>query len=754
MNRLWLHRMIWSYVPLYFIFFTFLFIVFVHTMEEQLRLSAKDSSAVFARQMLQSVDVTLKSVEYRIIRELLHNNRLADFMLEKGPADVYARYEIAMQLRELKKELAVIDSFYLLRFSDGLAFNGNVLARSSGETMAVGFAAATASGAEGSRWTDVRPFREYPFQQERMVTSLVYPVPDSRQPKGLLIVNVSAAALREQASGLFDGKGTFVRLYDRSGAPVFAQGDAEAVAEGRALAAISSDYTGWKLESGFHGRAPLRSTSGHSLLWMTLVIVIGALGAFSVVYVTRQHYKPIERLIGRIHVLDSQRFRAAGNTGRSGSDEFAFIASAIESLAARSTTSEKRVVEADIWRRKQLIRELLAGAAPPDKLAALTGTQGSCAAAFIVEIDRPRQTFGQYSARDQSLFRYIIGSVAGELAGQSGRELWEEWLSPTRLSAVLFGHCSDRGDRGDPEAGAIGEALVRWVSDNLGFTVTVGIGDTVRSLDQVALSYRQAEEALRYKAALGHGRTIRYRKEDAEGKAEPDTRSQAIRRIAEAYRSGGDEWIWELEQFFERMRSGRLDRETIGERTKALLTEIDLRTSGFCDPYYAQWAGEVLPEARRAAERFETIDDLRAELTAILKRYLERLERLRGLRGHHETMKEIRSCIEREYANPDLSLDYLSSRFPIGAKYLSQLFKEEFGENFHDFLTTVRIRHARVWLADETLSIQDVGEKVGYPNGATFRRVFRRVVGISPQDYRKKGFHPNGQTDKGGGGRT
>ncbi|GIQ63290.1 hypothetical protein PACILC2_18580 [Paenibacillus cisolokensis] len=199
------------------------------------------------------------------------------------------------------------------------------------------------------------------------------------------------------------------------------------------------------------------------------------------------------------------------------------------------------------------------------------------------------------------------------------------------------------------------------------------------------------------------------------------------------------------------MRSGRLDRETIGERTKALLTEIDLRTSGFCDPYYAQWAGEVLPEARRAAERFETIDDLRAELTAILKRYLERLERLRGLRGHHETMKEIRSCIEREYANPDLSLDYLSSRFPIGAKYLSQLFKDEFGENFHDFLTTVRIRHARVWLADETLSIQDVGEKVGYPNGATFRRVFRRVVGISPQDYRKKGFHPNGQADKGGG---
>jgi YesN/AraC family two-component response regulator len=92
--------------------------------------------------------------------------------------------------------------------------------------------------------------------------------------------------------------------------------------------------------------------------------------------------------------------------------------------------------------------------------------------------------------------------------------------------------------------------------------------------------------------------------------------------------------------------------------------------------------------------------------------------------------------MEEHFYNPDLSLDYLSERFQLNAKYLSQLFKEQFGENFLDFLTMVRVEHAKHMLLNTKSSIQEIGDKVGYTNAVTFRRVFRRMEGISPADFR------------------
>ena len=89
------------------------------------------------------------------------------------------------------------------------------------------------------------------------------------------------------------------------------------------------------------------------------------------------------------------------------------------------------------------------------------------------------------------------------------------------------------------------------------------------------------------------------------------------------------------------------------------------------------------------------------------------------------------------YTDPALSLTTIAAHFGVSPAYLSQLFKEETGENFSDCLETIRMEHASQLLADPRLSVGDIACQLGYNSDKVFRRAFKRVKGTSPTDYRK-----------------
>jgi two-component system response regulator YesN len=73
----------------------------------------------------------------------------------------------------------------------------------------------------------------------------------------------------------------------------------------------------------------------------------------------------------------------------------------------------------------------------------------------------------------------------------------------------------------------------------------------------------------------------------------------------------------------------------------------------------------------------------------------------------------------------------------MNASYFSSVFKIETGKNFIDFLIEIRINEAKKFLARPELKVYEVGSLVGYSETASFIRVFKKVVGISPAEYRR-----------------
>ncbi|MBP3913572.1 MAG: response regulator [Lachnospiraceae bacterium] len=91
----------------------------------------------------------------------------------------------------------------------------------------------------------------------------------------------------------------------------------------------------------------------------------------------------------------------------------------------------------------------------------------------------------------------------------------------------------------------------------------------------------------------------------------------------------------------------------------------------------------------------------------------------------------------REHYTEDIQLTTLAAKYAVSSGRLSTMIKDELQMNFSDYIARLRIQRAKELLEDETMSIQEIAEIVGYNDYFYFTKVFKKVQGISPSKYRK-----------------
>ena len=96
----------------------------------------------------------------------------------------------------------------------------------------------------------------------------------------------------------------------------------------------------------------------------------------------------------------------------------------------------------------------------------------------------------------------------------------------------------------------------------------------------------------------------------------------------------------------------------------------------------------------------------------------------------------VHAYIEAHYME-DLSVQEMSERFSYSEAYFCKRFKQVYGKSFVSYLTEYRIGRAKELLRNGSISIRAAGKAVGYPDPNYFAKVFRRVTGKSPSDYRQ-----------------
>jgi AraC-like DNA-binding protein len=96
---------------------------------------------------------------------------------------------------------------------------------------------------------------------------------------------------------------------------------------------------------------------------------------------------------------------------------------------------------------------------------------------------------------------------------------------------------------------------------------------------------------------------------------------------------------------------------------------------------------------------------------------------------------------QKPYLDPLLTLDSLAAKSHIPARQLSQLINRHFEKNFFEFINGYRIDEAKQLLANkdnEKVTIIDIMAKVGFNSKATFNTFFKKLVGVTPTQFRKE----------------
>jgi len=103
---------------------------------------------------------------------------------------------------------------------------------------------------------------------------------------------------------------------------------------------------------------------------------------------------------------------------------------------------------------------------------------------------------------------------------------------------------------------------------------------------------------------------------------------------------------------------------------------------------------------------------------------------------------EVIKYIHQNY-DQDISLESTAKHFFIGKSYLCKLFKKHTHQNFNDYLTQLRINKAKELLHNPTYTVNVVSSKVGYSDYSYFGRIFKKMVGVTPSEYRKDLLNTN-----------
>ena len=84
----------------------------------------------------------------------------------------------------------------------------------------------------------------------------------------------------------------------------------------------------------------------------------------------------------------------------------------------------------------------------------------------------------------------------------------------------------------------------------------------------------------------------------------------------------------------------------------------------------------------------------------------------------------------------DISMQELAKAMNYSEAYFCKLFKQCFSKNFTSYLTEYRVKEAKRMLEQPTVNVKDVGKAVGYMDSNYFARVFKRITGQTPTEYR------------------
>ncbi len=325
--------------------------------------------------------------------------------------------------------------------------------------------------------------------------------------------------------------------------------------------------------------------------------------------------------------------------------------------------------------------------------------------------------------KESALMAFVVENISNEImknhsAGLAYRD------SDNRVCMLFY---VSKARKLSLEAMEICKEIQDTVYETMKLSISIGIGKTVSTLEELSKSYKSAVELLKYRYTKGSGVLL-------DGEVEFQTGNSValekeFKKIAESLRERDeaklDDALLHVEKW---MVEGYNTRNVVVAYLHQALRIVSDAVREVEDQY--QLKEETLAEITDA-KRFEQAMSFFREHC---KNAMKIISGAGKTNGQHQAELAM-EYIEDNYGDPNLNLNQICDYLNISTSRFSSIFKEATGKTFVEVLTSVRMERAKSLLRKTSLKNYEIAEKVGFSDPHYFSIAFKKMTGKTPKEY-------------------
>jgi two-component system response regulator YesN len=297
------------------------------------------------------------------------------------------------------------------------------------------------------------------------------------------------------------------------------------------------------------------------------------------------------------------------------------------------------------------------------------------------------------------------------------------------LNEILEGDCTEK-----VSFEVVGKEIINRVKDELGLSVTIGVGGTYDEYTKIFLSFQEGLRALESKFFEENGRIIKYQC------------SKHARAMNNIFVFGEKNQVLicirtknmnELKNIITNAFNAMMEQNA--PRHNVHMVAMELVSIGTeyvsANNTYLDKAVEDHKDIFEVIRTLDTMDEMKNTIMDFYKHIIGDIKKER----RPETLKLVQKAkeyIEANYYKYDLSLEEIAESLVVSPTYISNIFKKEVGYSVIEYLTEYRVKKAKE-IVDQCKDIQlsDVAQKVGYNDPYYFSKCFKKYYGLSFSKY-------------------
>ena len=276
------------------------------------------------------------------------------------------------------------------------------------------------------------------------------------------------------------------------------------------------------------------------------------------------------------------------------------------------------------------------------------------------------------------------------------------------------------------------EMIQSKLKELMALDVSIGVGSWARTQQELLVSHDLAEKAVEYRYLLGGKLLIDMEEQPGENSL---SIKNFVEKLGNALKAGKRENVNDiLEKLSSEIKKARVDKSRACVYLQQIVRAVDETCEDMVSDSKLFSKRESLLQQITEQKSFDCAFDLVKKHTGEVFQTLADANSSSGQRQARLAL----DYIQKNYMDPDLSLNSICSYLNISTSYFSTIFKELTGETFTEVLIRTRMEKAKELLENTTMKNYEIAEKVGFADPHYFGISFKKMTGCTPTEYARE----------------